>query len=109
MIRIGYRDQRGEMQDGVASLHRGTHAIGIADIAGKYVEFLANLGRRRIEPAVRAHAVVMHERAHVEIPADQFLREMRSDESAGARQQYFSQGSVSLSPRQNASASQGRF
>src|SRR5438132_1645076 len=81
------------MQDRVASLHRGTHAVRIADVAGKYVELFADFGRRRIEPAVRAHAVVMHERPYVEIPADQFFRKVRPDKSAGAREQYFLQGS----------------
>ena len=46
VIRIGNRDQGGEMQDSVASLHRGAHAVRIADVAGEHVQLLADLGRR---------------------------------------------------------------
>src|SRR5262249_9097434 len=76
-------------------LYGSAHAVGVAHIAGEDVEFLADIGRRGIEPAVRAHAVVVHESAHRDIAPDQLFRKVRSDESARPRQKYFSQSSSS--------------
>ena len=91
VIGIRNRDQRRQMQHRVAALHRRAHAVRVADVAREDVELVAYLGGRGIQPAMRAQAVVMHEGAHAEIAANQFFREMRSDEAGSAGDQHFSQ------------------
>ena len=63
MVRIGNGDQRREMQDGVAVLHRGPHAVRVPDVARKHLEMAFHLRRAMVQPAPRIERVVEHEGA----------------------------------------------
>jgi hypothetical protein len=84
VVRIGDRDQRRQVHHHVAAMHRGAHAMRVADVAGKNIERLLDRGLCFVEPAPGVEAVVEHEGAHFVAAANEAFCQVRADEAVGA-------------------------
>jgi hypothetical protein len=61
MVRVGYGDEGSQMQHSIAALHRLLHAVWVADVAGEYIQLVADFLRRTVQPAPGVEGVVEYE------------------------------------------------
>ena len=88
MIGKRNRDQRRQVHHVGASGGRRDHEVRIADVAGDDFHRFHDVGGNGIEPAPGVEGVVEHDRLDVRARADQFLDDMRADESVAAGDEY---------------------
>jgi glutamine phosphoribosylpyrophosphate amidotransferase len=81
MVGVGNRDQRGEMQHRIASLHRGAHSVGVAHISGENLKTSRDVGRAGVEPTPGVERIIEHKGLHLMTVAHQRLDQMGSDEA----------------------------
>src|SRR5439155_13458708 len=80
-------DHRREMQDGVAVLHRGTHAVRVPDVAREHLEMAFHLRRAMVEPAPRIERVVENEGADRLAGPNEGFRQVGPNETIGTGDQ----------------------
>ena len=82
------RDQRRQMHDVGASGRRRDHEVRIPDVAGDHFHRFHDIGGNGVEPAPGVEGVVEDDRLDVRARANQFLDDMRADESIATRHKY---------------------
>ena len=76
VIRVWDGDQRGEMQNAIATLHRLLHTKRITDVACEDVEPSLYVGGTLVEPSPGIEGVVEHESADVVAGSNQRFGEV---------------------------------
>ena len=81
-VTVGDADQRGEMEDGGASLEKRPQAARILHVPRDDLQ--VRIARPRVEMADAAKAIVMDERADAVAAPEKQFHQVAADESAGA-------------------------
>src|SRR5687768_7183891 len=81
VIRIWNGDQRSQVQHNLAVAHCGANAVGITNIAGKYVDRPLDVLVRFVQPTPRVETVVKDESAYLGAERHKIFGQMRADEA----------------------------
>jgi hypothetical protein len=84
VVTEGNADQRGQVEDLGASLHRRADTVGVRNVTGKDFDLVQYLRGQRIHPAPAVEGVVMHEGPHAMPATNKLLHQMTPNEAAGA-------------------------
>ena len=77
----GNSDKRCQVEHPLLPAHGGTHAVGVAHVAHKDINFIADLRRQRVDPAQRAEGIVQAECADLFAALDEFFSQMAANKA----------------------------
>src|SRR6185437_10445518 len=79
----GNRDQRREVQHGIATVDGAAHAIAVANVAGNDFDLAAGGGRDAVQPSPGVERIIHGEGAHFGARVEELFDEMRADKTVG--------------------------
>ena len=81
VVRKRNGNQCGQMEDALLPAHGGAHAVGVAHVAHKDINFIADLRRQGVDPAQRAEGIVQAECADLFAALDEFFGQMAANKA----------------------------
>jgi hypothetical protein len=86
VVRVGDRDQRRQVEDGLAALHGCIHCARVGDITRQQLDLSLDLGGQVGQKAGRAARVIVYEGPQAVASPHQRFGQVRADKATGSGQ-----------------------